>query len=50
MRPIVGLGVWPGVSFLVRRARSSWLLLVCVAVTVLLATGLAAASGPSRPG
>jgi FtsX-like permease family len=31
-----------GVSFLVRRARSSWLLLACVAVTVLLATGLAA--------
>jgi hypothetical protein len=31
------------VSFLVRRARSSWLLLACVAVTVLLATGLAAA-------
>jgi ABC-type antimicrobial peptide transport system permease subunit len=30
-------------SFLVRRARSSWLLLACVAVTVLLATGLAAA-------
>jgi hypothetical protein len=32
-----------GVSFLVRRARSSWLLLACVTVTVLLATGLAAA-------
>jgi len=32
-----------GVSFLVRRARSSWLLLACVAVTVLLTTGLAAA-------
>jgi ABC-type antimicrobial peptide transport system permease subunit len=31
-----------GVSFLFRRARVSWLLLVCVAVTVLLATGLAA--------
>ena len=31
-----------GVTFLVRRARSSWLLLACVAVTVLLATGLAA--------
>jgi ABC-type antimicrobial peptide transport system permease subunit len=31
-----------GLSFLVRRARSSWLLLSCVAVTVLLATGLAA--------
>jgi hypothetical protein len=30
------------VSFLVRRARSSWLLLACVAVTVLLTTGLAA--------
>jgi len=30
-----------GVSFLVRRARSSWLLLSCVAVTVLLTTGLA---------
>ena len=30
-----------GVSFLARRARSSWLLLACVAVTVLLATGLA---------
>jgi hypothetical protein len=29
-------------SFLVRRARSSWLLLTCVAVTVLLTTGLAA--------
>ena len=32
-----------GLSFLARRARSSWLLLACVAVTVLLATGLAAA-------
>ena len=31
-----------GMSFLVRRARSSWLRLTCVAVTVLLATGLAA--------
>ena len=31
-----------GVSFLVRRARSSWLLLACVVITVLLATGLAA--------
>ncbi len=31
-----------GLSFLVRRARSSWLLLACVAVTVLLTTGLAA--------
>ena len=31
-----------GLSFLLRRARSSWLLLACVAVTVLLATGLAA--------
>jgi hypothetical protein len=31
-----------GASFLLRRARSSWLLLACVAVTVLLATGLAA--------
>jgi FtsX-like permease family protein len=30
-----------GVSFLARRARSSWLLLACVAVTVVLATGLA---------
>jgi FtsX-like permease family len=30
-----------GISFLARRARSSWLLLACVAVTVLLATGLA---------
>ncbi len=36
--PVRGLGV----SFLFRRARSSWLLLACVAVTVLLATGLAA--------
>ena len=32
-----------GASFLVRRARASWLLLACVAVTVLIATGLAAA-------
>jgi hypothetical protein len=31
-----------GLSFLARRARSSWLLLACVAVTVLLTTGLAA--------
>jgi hypothetical protein len=31
-----------GISFLVRRTRSSWLLLACVAVTVLLTTGLAA--------
>ena len=31
-----------GVSFLIRRARASWMLLACVAVTVLLATGLAA--------
>ena len=31
-----------GASFLLRRARSSWLLLACVAVTVLLTTGLAA--------
>ena len=31
-----------GVSFLLRRARSSWLLLACVAATVLLTTGLAA--------
>ena len=31
-----------GVSFLVRRARASWLLLACIPVTVLLATGLAA--------
>jgi ABC-type antimicrobial peptide transport system permease subunit len=38
VRSLGGLGV----SFLVRRARSSWLLLACVAVTVLLATGLAA--------
>jgi ABC-type antimicrobial peptide transport system permease subunit len=30
-----------GISFLARRASSSWLLLTCVAVTVLLATGLA---------
>ena len=37
---------WPGtglgLSFLARRARSSWLLLACVAVTILLTTGLAA--------
>ena len=44
-----------GVSFLVRRARSSWLLLACVAVTVLLTTGLAAvlwtfAAGVIPPG
>jgi hypothetical protein len=32
-----------GLSFLVRRARASWLLLACIAVTVLLTTGLAAA-------
>ena len=38
MRSVRGLGL----SFLVRRAGSSWLLLACVAVTVLLATGLAA--------
>jgi ABC-type antimicrobial peptide transport system permease subunit len=31
-----------GITFLARRARSGWLLLVCVAVTVLLSTGLAA--------
>jgi FtsX-like permease family protein len=31
-----------GMSFLFRRARASWLLLACVAVTALLATGLAA--------
>jgi FtsX-like permease family len=31
-----------GVAFLVRRARSSWLLLACVAIMVLLATGLVA--------
>ena len=31
-----------GMPFLLRRARSSWLLLACVAVTVLLTTGLAA--------
>ena len=36
--PVPGLGI----SFLARRARSSWLLLACVAVTVLLTTGLAA--------
>ncbi len=36
--PVRGLGM----SFLFRRARSSWLLLACVAVTVLLTTGLAA--------
>jgi ABC-type antimicrobial peptide transport system permease subunit len=39
-RPGPGLGL----TFLARRARSSWLLLGCVAVTVLLATGLAAAA------
>ena len=44
-----------GVSFLVRRARHSWLLLACVAVTVLLTTGLAAvlwtfAGGVIAPG
>jgi hypothetical protein len=39
-RPVPGLGF----SFLARRARSSWLLLACVAVMVLLATGLAAAA------
>jgi hypothetical protein len=44
-----------GLSFLVRRARSSWLLLACVAVTVLLSTGLAAvlwtfAAGAIAPG
>jgi len=38
VRSVRGLGM----SFLVRRARSSWLLLACVAVTVLLTTGLAA--------
>ena len=38
-----------GLSFLARRARSSWLLLGCVAVMVLLATGLAAAAGRSPP-
>jgi ABC-type antimicrobial peptide transport system permease subunit len=31
-----------GMSFLLRRARSSWLLLACITVTVLLTTGLAA--------
>jgi ABC-type antimicrobial peptide transport system permease subunit len=36
--PVGGLGA----SFLARRARASWLLLACIAVTVLLATGLAA--------
>ncbi len=46
MRPAGGLGV----SFLVRRARSSWLLLACVAVTVLLTTGLAAAGWTFAPG
>jgi FtsX-like permease family len=44
-----------GVSFLARRARSSYLLLACVAVTVLLATGLATvlwtfAGAAVRPG
>jgi hypothetical protein len=38
VRSVGGLGV----SFLFRRARSSWLLLACVTVTVLLTTGLAA--------
>ena len=38
MRPVRGLGV----SFFVRRARASWLLLACVAVTVLLATAVTA--------
>jgi len=51
VRSVGGLGV----SFLVRRARSSWLLLACVAVTVLLTTGLAAvlwtfAAGVIAPG
>jgi FtsX-like permease family len=51
VRPAGGLGV----SFLVRRARSSWLLLACVAATVLLTTGLAAvlwtfAAGVIPPG
>jgi FtsX-like permease family len=51
VRSVGGLGV----SFLVRRARSSWLLLACVAVTVLLTTGLAAvlwtfAAGVIPPG
>jgi ABC-type antimicrobial peptide transport system permease subunit len=32
-----------GAPFLIRRARASWLLLACVAVSVLLTTGLAAA-------
>ena len=31
-----------GASFLVRRARASWLVLACIAVTVLVTTGLAA--------
>jgi hypothetical protein len=44
-----------GVSFLARRAGSSWLLLACVAGTVLLATGLATVlwtfvAGAIRPG
>jgi hypothetical protein len=39
VRSVRGLGV----AFLVRRARSSRLLLACVVVTVLLTTGLAAA-------
>ena len=44
-----------GVTFLARRARSSWLLLACVAGTVLLATGLATvlwtfAAAAIRPG
>ena len=36
--------IWRGLGmpFLLRRARSSWLLLACIAVTVLLVTGLAA--------
>ena len=51
MRSVGGLGV----SFLVRRARSSWLPLACVAVTVLVTTGLAAilwtfAAGVIPPG
>jgi len=51
VRPVGGLGV----SFLVRRARSSWLLLACIGVTVLLTTGLAAvgwtfAAGVIPPG
>jgi len=38
-----------GTSFLVRRARSTWLLLTCVAVTVLVATMLAAALWTFEP-